>query len=388
MGVGQSLGLPPGSGPHQVGCTDVMTDHTREGSFFRLYYPCKPEEGVEEQPLWIPKYEYVVGMADYMSLNKRWCVPLLNLAFGSFRVPVSWNAPVIPGRRFPLIIFSHGLGAFRTLYSAVCLAMASHGFLVAAVEHRDQSACATYHYQKGPPESPHDPLHEEWVHYRRLEQGEKEFKLRNCQVHQRVEECVRALDLLSDINSGKSVPDTLQCDFDLASLKDCVDLQKVGVMGHSFGGATSLVALVKDARFRCAVALDAWMFPIENELYPQVRRPVFFINTESFQTTDSVGKMSRLLAACSPSRIITVLGTVHKSHTDFAFLTGALLSRFVEIRGRLEAEKALEITTRAALAFLHRHLDLEADFDQWDALVEGKGDDDVIPNAPSCLSSL
>ncbi|MGH0121558.1 UNVERIFIED_CONTAM: hypothetical protein FKN15_073172 [Acipenser sinensis] len=31
---------------------------------------------------------------------------------------------------------------------------------------------------------------------------------------------------------------------------------------------------------------------------------------------------------------------------------------------------------------------LEADFDQWDALVEGKGDDDVIPNAPSCLSSL
>ncbi|RXM95017.1 Platelet-activating factor acetylhydrolase 2, cytoplasmic [Acipenser ruthenus] len=81
-------------------------------------------------------------------------------------------------------------------------------------------------------------------------------------------------------------------------------------------------------------------------------------------------------------------GTVHKSHTDFSFLTGALLSRFVETRGRLEAEKVLEITTRAALAFLHRHLDLEADFDQWDALVEGKGDDDVIPNAPSCLSSL
>ncbi|XP_041096423.1 platelet-activating factor acetylhydrolase 2, cytoplasmic-like isoform X2 [Polyodon spathula] len=331
MGVGQSLGLPPGSGPHQVGCTDVMADHTREGSFFRLYYPCKPEEGVEEQPLWIPKSEYVVGLADYMSLNKRWCVPLLNLVFGSFRVPVSWNAPLIPGRRFPLIIFSHGLGAFRTLYSAVCLAMASHGFLVAAVEHRDQSACATYHYQKGPPESPHGTLHEEWVYYRRLEQGEKEFKLRNCQVHQRVEECVRALDLLSDINSGKSIPDTLQCRFDMASLKDCMDLQQVGVMGHSFGGATSLVALVKDTRFS---------------------------------------------------------GTVHKNHTDFAFLTGALLSRFIETRGRLEAEKALEITTRAALAFLHRHLDLEADFDRWDALVEGKGDDDVIPNAPSCLSSL
>ena len=37
---------------------------------------------------------------------------------------------------FPALVFSHGLGAMRTTYSGITCDLASHGYIVASVEHR------------------------------------------------------------------------------------------------------------------------------------------------------------------------------------------------------------------------------------------------------------
>ena len=42
---------------------------------------------------------------------------------------------------FPVVVFSHGLGGCMEMYSQLCTNMASHGFVVFALEHQDGSGC-------------------------------------------------------------------------------------------------------------------------------------------------------------------------------------------------------------------------------------------------------
>ncbi len=41
-----------------------------------------------------------------------------------------------------------------------------------------------------------------------------------------------------------------------------VDMERIGVFGHSYGGATSLIASVQDERIDAAIALDGWMITV------------------------------------------------------------------------------------------------------------------------------
>ncbi|XP_029903654.1 platelet-activating factor acetylhydrolase isoform X1 [Myripristis murdjan] len=384
-----NLGIPPAKGPNAVGCTDFMMDHTTQGTFFRLYYPCQESESAEK-PDWIPCREYFNGLADFMKINRSLSEKIFNYLFGSFKIPAYLDAPFKTNEKCPVVIFSHGLGAFRTLYSAICAELASQGFIVASVEHRDESASATYYFrEKCESERRDEPLPktsvsapdnlvEEWMYYRALQHGESEFPLRNKQVKQRADECIRALDKLIEINSGISVQNVLQTQFDWTTLENSMDLCRIAVIGHSFGGATVIEALCKEVKFKCGVALDAWMFPIDEEIFPRVKQPIFFINSEKFQWAGNISRMKKLESALIQRKMITIRGTVHQSFPDFTFLTGNWIGKLMKLKGDIDPEIAMDLSNKATLAFLQRHLGLEKDFNQWDPLIDGK-DDNLIP---------
>ncbi|KAM4046206.1 platelet-activating factor acetylhydrolase 2, cytoplasmic-like isoform 1-T1 [Anomaloglossus baeobatrachus] len=368
MGSALSLKIPPAAGTHGVGSTDVLVGAGTEGCFFRLFYPCTSSSAGNPHPPWCPRPEYVAGLLGIRGWEGKAAQYGASFILGNPQIPVLWNGNFLPGTdRKPLIIFSHGLGVFRTVYSSLCMELASNGFLVAALEHRDGSACATYHFSDGDAGT---PLQEIWVPFKKVQPGMKEFYLRNYQVHQRVSECIRAVRILGDIDKGRSVSNILEPGFSLQTLKDRIDFSRVTVMGHSFGGATALLSLVKDNIFRCAVVLDPWMFPLEDTCYPGIQKPVLLINTETFQTRESIEKIKRMNSNGADLKYLTVKGCVHQGQTDFAFLTGYLANRIAGQQGTINPHGCLKIHIGSSLDFLHKHLDLAINVPKLEELKE------------------
>uniref|UniRef100_A0A3Q0S787 Platelet-activating factor acetylhydrolase n=1 Tax=Amphilophus citrinellus TaxID=61819 RepID=A0A3Q0S787_AMPCI len=364
------LGIPPAKGPNPVGCTDFMMDHTAQGTFFRLYYPCQETEGAEK-PDWVPCREYFNGLADFMKINRTFSERIFNYLFAN-KVCVIF-----------IHLFVH---LWRILYVSILV----HGFYFFSLSHRDQSASATYYFCEKPESerskenlskssgATQGNLVKQWMYYRALRHGESEFPLRNKQVKQRADECILALDKLTEINSGITVQNVLQTQFDWSTLKNSMDLCRIAVMGHSFGGATVIEALCKEVKFKCGVALDSWMFPLDDEIFPRVKQPIFFINSEKFQWAGNISRMKKLDSAVIQRKMITIRGTVHQSFPDFTFLTSNWIGKLMKLKGEIDPEIAIDLSNKATLAFLQRHLGLEKNFNQWDPLIDGE-DENLIP---------
>ena len=85
----------------------------------------------------------------------------------------------------PLVVFSHGYTGIRTGYTGLCCDMASHGYVMACVEHRDRSACTSL--RKVPKPGTLGEYTDEWIPVLFIGQGqenkEKEMPIRIQQVH-------------------------------------------------------------------------------------------------------------------------------------------------------------------------------------------------------------
>ncbi len=103
---------------------------------------------------WCPSREYARG---YISLITQSLSSLLSWFFlwliGNPYMPVIGGSPALlkpPEKRnrmnpgtWPVIVYSHGMASMRTTYSILLTNLASHGYFIAAVEHRDGTAPAT-----------------------------------------------------------------------------------------------------------------------------------------------------------------------------------------------------------------------------------------------------
>lgn len=146
-------------------------------------------------------------------------------------------------KRWPTMIFSHGLGGSRNSYSYIAGSLASHGVVVVCPEHRDGSAVLslirlkdqmsrffTYHTRR---EVPYNRISHE-VTPEVYEAREEQLRIRLWEMGL-IHDAVLALD------TGRNVTNLNQSTPSLSQFVGSLDVHRPGSIifgGHSFGAAT------------------------------------------------------------------------------------------------------------------------------------------------------
>lgn len=374
--------LPLPTGPHAVGYQDVMTPGPAEdGVFVRIYYPSEfpQSETVQKHAMW-PLWsddDYLIGFVKFMqAMLARWpswaprgeflfidqisyiaplmhlgCTHVWKLLNGRVHCPILKSAPVSRDKQLPVVVFSHGMGCSRFAYSRICTDIASHGFIVAATEHRDGSAALSYTMERG---------EKIWINHRRIEDGEKEYSVRNGQLKLRIAEVVRTLNLMEELNKGSNITNVLEdaSEYKLEVFKNMMDLSKPILTGHSYGGATTMMTLAQDKRFTQAVVLDGWLFPMKDETV-NPEQPIMFINTESFMSRQNINRMKEFLTG-ENRKMVFIKGSVHQNHIDAPLIfKDGIIKKIIGMQSDTDPILVLDLNDKLMLHYMITNLGLD-----------------------------
>ncbi|KAG6027681.1 hypothetical protein E4U41_000866 [Claviceps citrina] len=316
---------------------------------------------------------------------------------------------------FPVIIFSHGLGGSRLCYSTVCGELASFGFVVVAVEHRDGSGARTLvnlpeNVDAAAIESSTAEIisgneaHDSGAKNKKVQRKEQsglnpyyimdyilpkdnaqdtspnnprgvDSTLRTAQIELRLKEIKEAYHVLTLINDGKG--DEIarlnlrkkgnigSSSVGLAGISwDCWEgsmfLDKVTAMGHSFGGATT-VQLCRDRSLTWlgqGVILDAWgqgTPPRGDDPDNIVSKPIMAISSEAFMHWKD--NFARVVGFCQEAResgaLCWMLTIVGSTH--LAMTDFAILYpgwMSLLMKSMVNPFRACSLTTMTSLEFL------------------------------------
>jgi len=230
------------------------------------------------------------------------------------------------GRGLPLIVLSPGYTKPRATLSALAEDLASHGYVVAVVGHTYENAGQSFpdgHFAGcASCEVPRQS-----AFWQKLELG-------------RAKDVSFVLDSLTHSK--------------WASL---IDSSRIGMAGHSMGGASTIPAMVADDRIKAGIDIDG-----KTELpltAPGLSRPFMFVNHEQVpKCAPGNVEWERDYAQMTGwKRWVEVAGTQHASFTD----VGLVGDEFgVDFGAKGAAARAQEITRTYVNAFFDQHLRGEA----------------------------
>jgi hypothetical protein len=140
-----------------------------------------------------------------------------------------------------------------------------------------------------------------------------------------------------------------------------IELNKIGLTGHSTGGGTVLSSCLHEVFCDVVIALDSWVEPIiEDEPSDHLDVPALYLNSAEWLGIDNrEGGMALAFGATAPGLIVTIEGANHIDFTDIPLLSP--IARLLGLAGTINSQKAHRIINDYSIVFLEHFLKGGAD---------------------------
>jgi dienelactone hydrolase len=344
-GSGPPPYLPEPTGPYPAGTASAwLTDTSRPDPWasgvnarelmVSLWYPAAPSDGRRAQ--------YMTRAESELQLTSRGITGIPPDTLSTVRTnAISDAGPAGRQHSLPLVLLSPGFTNSRSTLTALAEELASHGYVVAGIDHTYES------------------------HATAFPDGRVTTCLaRDAPRRDRMEQVAagRAADVRFLLDELTSAPPA----WPGAGL---IDPSRMGMAGHSAGGAAAIAAMLADSRIRAGIDMDgstAARIPDEG-----LARPFLFLGKQSNYTPGSGGAVTtrrdrhlrkgavitwerdwKLLTGWK--RWLVVVGAVHASFTDLALLADQ--TGIVDTGAGLSGARSLDITRAYVRAFFDQHL--------------------------------
>ncbi|KAL5372677.1 hypothetical protein DPSP01_013294 [Paraphaeosphaeria sporulosa] len=317
--------IPAPTGPYAVGySTSKLVDVTRTDPFsppghrrvvISLFYPIERAAAAPSSPV-----PYMPPMASMM-LDLFLSSKGLPKVCSRMQLQVSSEQAIVDFGKVPLVLVSPGLTFTRHQYNCMAQNLASEGYAVVTMDHTWEAMVVEW------PDGSHtrgivSPNVKE-------EDAEKHAQL----LDTRVGDARFVLTQLGNLDVIQQLVPNAKCPFDTTN---------AAIIGHSFGGATAVCALIQDTRFKGAMNMDGSQY---GKLAKTERLVVLFGRGEpDARNRSNNATWANLCKHLGHLKEINLKGSAHNTFSDLPLifkLGGIANEGFAkEMAGTLDGERS------------------------------------------------
>ena len=292
----------------------------------QIWFPAQPKES--EVPQTMISSSVATAISTFLSMPQLSSMSLVRSNSSGSALPDRKEAP------YPVLVYNHGYSGFSGVYQSVFEDLASHGYVVASIGHAYESALFVL------PDGSARAFDSDGEAYAaRLEEAggtdsenAKDRILRATTLAAR-EDAFRELHRVSPLHQASTRLWTADTRFVLDKLEvlnrpggwfeGCLDLDGVGVFGHSLGGAVAGQLAISESRVKAGINLDGFQFG--DLLEHPLEVPFMFMSAqrpwagETMCSNDIYYYDSK-----APAYMILFRGFEHASFTDLPLFGGNL----------------------------------------------------------------